>query len=103
MVLIPVVYQELITFGVSVVFPDPGKLTGVELDIAPTQGLQRRHTLHDRVQCGPVLRSLRRHPVGGLHADRTRHIDGHDRRLAGNVAAHMAGQETCPQIVVSAR
>jgi hypothetical protein len=75
----------------------------VELDIRPAERLMRRHVLHDHVQHGAVARGDVRQPVGGLNADRARHIARNHRRLARDVTADMARQNPPAGIVIAAR
>ena len=99
----PVVYQELITFGVSVVLPIQKNLRVSNSTLAPPSACKADMPCMIACMRRAVLRSLHRHVVRGLHADPSRHVDGDDRRIAGNVLAHVAGDEARAQVVVAAR
>ena len=52
---------------------------------------------------GAVLRRHGRHVVGRLDADPARHVARNDGRIAGDVPAHVAGDQPRAQVVVAAR
>jgi hypothetical protein len=53
------------------------------------------------MQRSAVARRLLGHPVGGLQADRTRHVGRNNGRLARDMAAHVARDQAGAQVVVA--
>ena len=56
----------------------------------------------NRPMVGAVLRRDLEEIGGGLHARRARHIGRHNRRIARNVPAEMAGQQAAIEVIGAA-
>jgi hypothetical protein len=83
---------------------DPVELAQIGLEPRrETERLVGGEALADDADHGPVARRDLRHVVGGRDAAAARHVDRDERRIAGNVLAHEAGEEARIFIVVAAR
>ena len=87
----PVVCQELITFGRVGGVADPEELAHVEFDAGAAESPDAPPcSAMIGMQHGAVLRRHVGEPVGDQHPTGARHVGGDDRRIARDVLADMA-------------
>src|SRR5215470_13459495 len=100
-VVIPTVCQATHTLTSSLALPIPAEFRAVELGARlPEQGI-KRGAAADGAECGPIFRSHVVKPVGQADAGRTLHVLRHHGRVAGQISADVASQQSRIEVVTA--